>query len=93
MLFTHVSVAEIQQQLFLSYDPDPNVLFNDIVASDSITGATEAEIDRALIANLNGMGYNAFGSVGEFGNYGVSGSIFTRGELRAQVVILSLIHI
>ena len=87
LLFAHASAAAIRQQIIFNYDPDPTVFGDDVRADDGITGATEADIDRALIANLNGPGYSAFGSVGEFGNYGVSGSIFTRGELRSQVFI------
>ena len=89
LMFAHASTAAIHQQIIFSYDsePDPFVTGDYFQASDSITGATEADIDRALIASLNGPGYNAFGSVGEFGNYGLSGSIFRPGELLAQVLI------
>lgn len=87
LLCAQASTAAIHQQIVLAYDPDPNVLFDDTRASDAITGATEADIDRALIANLDGPGYMASGPVGEFGNYGVSGSINTRGELSAQVFV------
>ena len=81
------SAAAISQQVFLEFDPDPAIFGNSTVDSDRIDGATEADINRALLASIAGPGYNATGSVGEFGNYGVTGTIFTRGELRAQVLI------
>lgn len=87
LLFAQSSAAAIRQQIILSFDPDPNVFGDDTRSSDSIEGATEADINRALFASIGGPGFNALGSVGEFGNYGVSGSIFTRGELSAQVYI------
>lgn len=86
-LVAESSAAAISQQVFLGFDPDPAVFGDSIVDSDRIDGATEADINRALIASIAGPGYSASGSVGEFGNYGVSGTIFTRGELRAQVLI------
>lgn len=87
LLFADSSTAAIRQQVFLGFDPDPTVIGDEINDGDIIEGATEADIDRALIASIAGPGFSASGSVGEFGNYGVNGTIFTRGELRAQVVI------
>lgn len=87
LLFAEASAAAIEQRVFLSFDPDPTTIGGDTVDGDSITGATEADINRSLLAAIGGPGFSALGSVGEFGNYGVSGSIFTRGELRAQVLI------
>lgn len=87
LLVADSSAAAISQQVFLEFDSDPAIFGNSTVDSDRIDGATEADINRALIASIAGPGYNATGSVGEFGNYGMSGTIFTRGELRAQVLI------
>jgi len=87
LLFADSSTAAIRQQIFLEFDPDPAVIGDAIRDGDIIEGATEADIDRALIASIAGPGFSASGSVGEFGNYGVNGTIFTRGELRAQVLI------
>jgi len=87
LLFAQTSTAAIHQQIIFNFDPDPTVFGDDTQADDGITGATEADIDRALFAALNGPGYSAIGSVGEFGNYGVSGSIFRPGTLTAQVFI------
>ena len=52
LMFAHASTAAIHQQIIFSYDsePDPFVTGDYFQASDSITGATEADIDRALIA-------------------------------------------
>lgn len=87
VLFAGASPAAIRQQIFLSFDPDPSMFGDEIRDSDSIEGATDADIDRALLASIAGPGFNAVGSVGEFGNYGVSGAISSRGELHAQVYI------
>lgn len=84
--------ATISQQVYVGYDADPTV-FGDPSEHDDgdvIRGATAADIDRALYASINAPSapvYGAWGSVGEFGNYGLSGNISTAGELRLQVVI------
>lgn len=87
LLFAGTSPAAIRQQVSVSYDPDPSVFGDDTRDIDMIEGATETDIDRALFTSIAGPGFSAMGSVGEFGNYGVSGMISSRGELRAQVDI------
>lgn len=81
--------AAITQQIVVDFDPTPfpGPGGDNDRDSDSITGQTEAEINRALLASITGAGYSALGSVGEFGNYGVSGNINRTGSLLAQVLI------
>lgn len=86
LMATNVSAA-IEQKISFSYDPDLNIPFNSIQDSDNISGATPADINRALLAGISGNGFNALGSVGEFGSYGLSGQLFGSGELSAQVYI------
>lgn len=88
-LFATGAQAAITQQITFSFDPTPDDSLNgdEVRGGDRIDGATEADIDRALIAGITGPGFQASGSVGEFGNYGLSGETFRGGELRAQVYI------
>lgn len=57
---------------------------------DAIVGNTEAEINRALLASISSPPgvpqYSATGSIGEFGNYGLSGGL-TTGVMQMKVLI------
>ena len=89
LLFPAVGTAEITQRVFVGFDPTPANPFSGDEDNDSdlIQGATDSDINRALLANILGDGYSATGSVGEFGNYGVQGQTIRTGEFSAQVII------
>ena len=87
-LFSQSVYAEITQEIVVAYDADPNAFFlDDDVDRDTIRGQTDADINRALLVGIQGTGYQASGSVGEFGNFGVSGSFFRTGSLLSRVTI------
>ncbi|MCP4252403.1 MAG: PEP-CTERM sorting domain-containing protein [Candidatus Scalindua sp.] len=83
---TQDTEASITQILIFEFDEDatPPPENRD---SDSITGLTDADINRALIAGITGLNYSVNGSMGIWGEYGIEGNLFQPGELRSQVVI------
>ena len=96
VFLTASAPAIIIQNLFFGFDPTSNDRFNndDVRGDDRIVGATDADINRALIGGIGSanVGYMAQGSIGVFGNYGISGSTWRRGELHAQVYIAARRH-
>lgn len=81
--------ASIIQQIIVAYDGDPSTFLDpsEVQDDDRIEGNTSTEINQDLSASISGSVFEASGSVGRFGSYGVSGSQSSQGELRTQVVI------
>ena len=82
------AAATVFHQVLLEFDDDLDPFNGRFDSSfDNLEVPTPADVDRALLATLNGNGFSASGSVGLFGALGVTGFHFRPGRLETQVVI------
>lgn len=88
LLLAWPASATVIHQVILEYDDDLDP-FNGTLehSSDRIEVPTPADVNRALLATLNGSGHSASGAVGRFGALGLTGFHFSPGRLEASVSI------
>ncbi len=60
---------------------------DDLRDSDRIEGATDADINAAIVASIMGNGVQNDASIEPFGNYGISGSQSRTGGFEHQILI------
>lgn len=97
-VFGHGSaLALIEQQINFSIDTDPSDISDSDSDGDFIDntgGPITSAISAGIAGTSDGIRYDASGSVGPFGNFGLSGALFGAPQLgpaehRAQVYISS----